>query len=457
MPRFRAESIEEELLLGDFQLDCSEIKLTQQTEDNPIQLKGPGLISIGSDGYFEFKILDAQISDPYGMRRRIHVETGEFYPTNLLFFLEAKDYQGRSWECAEVYPHVDELPPGPFLAYGMIRHLVANAPCLPETYTFEKASATIVFYDAFDFPATDSGKAETVVDGETVSSRVIPSATFSASDHQFHLELREKTNVLTVTCPGEKYTHWLERRAIESFEFAVGFKLRPMSIRTQAGNKEVLRWLPPEQRQDLGEVKPPVNVSIFAMDPNEFAKRLVGAYFSYIVGFTESRVHPISECVIAVNRSVQSSYDAHALSVSTAVEGVLNYAYEYLDPLPPQEESKLKAAKLILNDSEIDPAIKNRIDSALSAWSTRSARSKLNHLSDLGIVEKDNVKAWMSLRNYWVHRKPPENWDFVKTMKTVEKVTVLFYHLIFHAIGYQGNYVDYSTKGWPNAYYRKKE
>lgn len=82
-----------------------------------------------------------------------------------------------------------------------------------------------------------------------------------------------------------------------------------------------------------------------------------------------------------------------------------------------------------------------------------SVRGILNHLAALRIIRDKNVRDWNSLRNHWVHRKPPENWGHVETTSVADCVLTLFHHLIFHLIGYGGPYIDYSTEGWPEQYY----
>ncbi len=51
--------------------------------------------------------------------------------------------------------------------------------------------------------------------------------------------------------------------------------------------------------------------------------------------------------------------------------------------------------------------------------------------------------------NQFKRRELEQSLPLQEFLELSNKVLILFYHLIFFAIGYQGKYTDYSTIGWP--------
>ena len=56
--------------------------------------------------------------------------------------------------------------------------------------------------------------------------------------------------------------------------------------------------------------------------------------------------------------------------------------------------------------------------------------------------------------NTSAHGETPGSENLQALVDLCHKVTVLMYHLIFRAVGFEGAYIDYSTHGWPLKHYR---
>jgi len=69
-------------------------------------------------------------------------------------------------------------------------------------------------------------------------------------------------------------------------------------------------------------------------------------------------------------------------------------------------------------------------------------------------VTEGHVKAWSLLRNKTAHANTKAAGSTQDLVKLCDVVTVLLYHLIFKAIGYEGHYTDYSEYGYPPRRYR---
>ena len=58
-------------------------------------------------------------------------------------------------------------------------------------------------------------------------------------------------------------------------------------------------------------------------------------------------------------------------------------------------------------------------------------------------------KDWDQLRNKYAHGGHLREEYLQQALDIKDSVLVLFYHLIFFAIGYRGKFADYSKTDWP--------
>lgn len=65
-----------------------------------------------------------------------------------------------------------------------------------------------------------------------------------------------------------------------------------------------------------------------------------------------------------------------------------------------------------------------------------------------------HVKAWGTLRNQVAHANVQATGSLQQLVDLCEAVTMLLYHLIFKAVGYEGVYTDRSEYGYPTRWYR---
>lgn len=69
-------------------------------------------------------------------------------------------------------------------------------------------------------------------------------------------------------------------------------------------------------------------------------------------------------------------------------------------------------------------------------------------------MSKEQLKAWQKLRNKSAYSYQTHDLSGDEFIKLIFQVNVLFYHLIFYAIGYEGLYTDVSELGFPIKQYQ---
>ena len=138
------------------------------------------------------------------------------------------------------------------------------------------------------------------------------------------------------------------------------------------------------------------------------------------------------------------------------IEGILHELYG--EKVPPPEsikkavdylsntlEEALKDRTISLDDKDID-----KMKSNLGRLKSKSsAINILKHFISKNVVRKEDVDAWDYLRNKSAHAADKDCEVNQENITRRNRMMVLFYHLIFNLIGYQGIYTDYGVLGHP--------
>jgi len=149
----------------------------------------------------------------------------------------------------------------------------------------------------------------------------------------------------------------------------------------------------------------------------------------------------------------EASIDAEALALGVAVEGIVK---EVLTDRPTPDEALKGAvakAKGAVSRLGLDQTYQNRFCGALDHVLMPRTKERLHELASQGRIRKEHVDTWARLRNTWAHGSRPRDWGNQQLLDSISTVTVLFYCLVFAAIGYEGPFTDYSRRGWPDANY----
>jgi hypothetical protein len=181
-------------------------------------------------------------------------------------------------------------------------------------------------------------------------------------------------------------------------------------------------------------------------------------YLAHVLPYEppEARIwyHPLSDLVHAVLEASKASIDAEALELSVAVEGILKQEFPDLARPTAEMEEELDRARDLIAQSDLSPDVKMRIDGAVQAMKQPRAKDKLRELVNLGVVTREQVKAWERLRHPSSHAVRAHERELQDVVDLCGQVLVLFYHLVFWRIGYRAHYTDYGTNSWPTAEYR---
>jgi hypothetical protein len=246
----------------------------------------------------------------------------------------------------------------------------------------------------------------------------------------------------------------VEDRIVEALEFVAGHAVAfqivlvrraytvETTVRTRRDGLATERWEPPLKQ--LHVAVPGKNRST-----SRHHRRLFDRFFlNAIAGGTAG--HSISGQLAAVREASASRYiDAYALTLTVAIESLLASAGRArVSRRPSAREIQTLLAWMERWEGSDD--LKARARGAVAQLRERRAGDVMRALAKKGAVTKEQYDAWQKLRNRSAHRYQLHSATSPDELRQLlPQVVVLFYHLIFYAIGYKGPYTDYSSTDWP--------
>jgi hypothetical protein len=246
----------------------------------------------------------------------------------------------------------------------------------------------------------------------------------------------------------------LHNLVIAAFEFLTAKTVVPRVIDHHRRSTKTLRLLSPRPISHRTRLRRPI--SAHHLVDYEMPWRLFSLYLEYLCSYSGSGWHP---CVLHVHNAIEASansLDAARLGLCVAVEGLAK-----LIPVPTDDEQKKAIKKLIkvmkcviLRSGLNDTALGQRAEGLLIQLHTPRLKDRLEPLVKTGEIRPSLIKAWSELRHGAAHAaafdidnaRPDET---AKLLSGIDKVTTLMYEIIFHLIGYEEEYTDYSEWDQP--------
>jgi hypothetical protein len=242
------------------------------------------------------------------------------------------------------------------------------------------------------------------------------------------------------------------RRIMEAFHLVLGHPMNWMAMSVQEGQSFEVRIRP--QSLPKGQMHPPLpsgNIRISGSNKlsAKYHRKLFHRFMKYISA-TEDYRHPIWGQLNAIAEAGGASFiDAKALTLTVAIESLLQSEFPELGQPDQQTQDSIEAITEYIKAWDGDDTMKNRLFGAIGSFKNPSATDKMRKLVDKSAITKHQYESWKKLRNPSAHTYLSTGIPTTEMVQLLQTCEVLFYHLVFHAIDYEGPYVDYSTPGWP--------
>jgi hypothetical protein len=373
-----------------------------------------------------------------------HYEPGEIISEENYFALEGMDVSGNIWTSKKVWVNGTIS----FPAAGKVINTSLNEVTNVEEYEKQKVqnnqTIIIVCPGKYNLPSNEK---EDLPGGGWKFNRSV----FKANGIDFDIKTNDDHMIIIAKLESNDVNDDLYINIIESLSIIIGKLVHPIIVQHyhKFGNTVKIK----KYKQDISnkEVNPPFRYS----SPDEIV------YFStflekYIIAVGD----PHSELFgfwYKINRAWQADIENISLTLTVSIEG-LSKKYFSQYGFPDEEIiAQSVGAKKIIEESAFGERISQRLLANLENLNLPSPKSILYDMSKDSIFPKKFAETWVKLRNKSAHAAviDPDRETFQKHLDRINICLTLFYNLLFLVTGYQGKFIHYSQKGWPDNVFDK--
>lgn len=433
-------------LRGSLEIDCPKIELIPNAQiSSRSTLCGSGSIVLTEDGSFKLKVYFPDTFNLVYIFEHLQWEAGKVIPDTACYSVKACDISGSIWEAYYFIPDRSSGPNGSIIT-GSLQELRKQ-----EDLPIEHNRTCIDYYFnriiVVPFNTIVKEQEEVGATARKIASS-IRLARFTSCNINFEVEEIEGHTRLRASSASSQYSENLVNRIFEAFSFITATHASWSALAVRHGNLSETKIRAVDLNILSSRVLPPIRMQ--RVHINNDAWLAFDRYLSYTLSNKQDYLHPLSLEINSVIESGKASVDIQALTLSVSIEALLKSEMSHLHKPPFMlMEDIREAIRLIENSEDISPEFKSRIPGLLGGMNGIRAKDILNILSNLGLIDNELVKIYGTLRNKSAHGGRGSGSDFQNYYNRISAVLTLFYQIIFLAIGYEGDYVDYGSYGYP--------
>jgi hypothetical protein len=433
---------------GRLVLDFPALRLQQRRAAKPAVYVGKGLLEVVTDGEFKLRLYvesSEHHEHPFVKLARDFNETkpGDFIPDERYFLMSGHDINGFEWQCARVQADVQDAGHG-IVVTGVLQDVLKH-----EVVGLSEAihpRAAMYFFSELRVALGRPGVPHAT-------------ATFGAAGFEFtvtQVAAEEGGLVMLLRSSQAAMPATIETRVEEALRYVTASSANWCIVEKRYGTRREVMVVP----------RRPVHKSFFYEpvdhrhpDMKRHYWHLFARYVEHVLTADEPEAyHPLSSQLFHVFSGETRQLDLNGLVVGVAVEGILNVAFSDIGKPAPEflaarEALAHRVDKVRCKVPELERRVKGALDAMKS--STASATDKLKALEAAGVVTRESVKQWKDLRNKTAHAKGSyDPTALTKLYPLCNAVYTMLNRLVFQAIGYEGDFQDFSRRGWPKASFK---
>ena len=435
---FNLDEVIESFRQSEIEFDCPKMTLIQRKKGGEFY-EGQGYIRQDKNGNLTFKIYvtrhaNANIFSIFDMIGKVDDDL-------LYYHLTATDTDDTTWVADHVMPKPN---------WNMLKDTVIFAGTLrsmstKKDWTQERNILRLYYFENFELPLNACTKYEK--NNSPIAE--LDRATFTTLGIEFEIKNRHGTGLAII-------------EAINNSNFPVGFHMR-LQEALQFITARSARWSSRvESVKDSLEIelsspestsqKTTMSAPFMSFMP-EFRSHgwiLFGKYLEYVIANTNTYWNPVAYHLYNAREASANSIDARAIGVSVAVEAVASLIDLPPDPLTANRLKEFKSNMLeALHGQTAHREFSNRLKGAIDGLDKKSTIETLRLLGKMGRLGHEYEKSWSYLRNRHVHPKisalkKPDDKTYASQLHHIQRVEMILYQLIFHLIGYEGEFTDCS-------------
>lgn len=431
-----------------WEIDCPQINVKSRSPQNPCIFDGSGFFKQIASHQLTFKFYASAQSQNYINR---NLQLGEKIPDDAYFDLSAVDYKGRLWHCERILIDIKKSASGEFIIQGRIPKIICKGE-IAEYLECQGSKLEIRVFDDIKIPCNERTSIK-----KSIARGVESSKSMSRNIWKFRcckldfLLVKEDKDLLIINVVSneENILEYLRERILETLQFILGYPINWAVSYKRIGHTTEVTLCSPRQRSVSSRFQPPCILGGYFINEAQVFRRLFAKYLKHIINYDQP-LHPLWAQLNAIYEASSGVFiDAHALTLTVAIESIVSSEFFHLGKLTNKEKEAAHKALKYIEDWNDNTGIKERIKGSINAMFQPRVGDKMKALEKAGAITKAQAKAWQKLRNKSTHSYQTHNSKNSEFVELIFQMNVLFYHLIFYAIGYKGPYMDVSERGFP--------
>ena len=424
----------------ELELDFATIKIAQCSETEPVTYTGPGYFRQDAGGKLEVKCY-ATTTPQMGIaafNRQMRSSSGSLYSEEDYYRTSAIDHAGHEWEASpsllgSSISFVTDASVMILTPRSLVRRLgwKGSASRLRLEFFGQRERNWKALFGAHDIEYAD---------GQQLGLTIERGA--------------DEAVIVTASAPGS-LPPALEMRLVEALQFVLCLDLH-VDVSDIAGDgKRTGELRSAGARQSRINPYPPLNTR----SPGNTAAviTLFQHYLRYALGAQITDAwHPCSAHLAHARQASANSLEAWEVGLSVAVEGIANLIPA--DPPPETVDYRELRKELTawLGEHGYPESLVNRIGGMLGGLEMVRPKDRMMGLVGCGAASKDDLAAWVRVRNTAVHTRQVtssdlEDSELQRRFDQLHRVYRLMHGMVFHLIGYSGPYSNYAERGFPEA------
>lgn len=433
-------------LRGKLEINCPKIELTPTVPSTSRTiLQGSGAIALSDEGQFALMVYFPQTFALEEVFEHLEWEAGKVIPEDACYTVTAYDISGHVWKADNLIPDRNSGPNGSIIT-GRLLELKKQDDLTTAT---SKTRINYYFNRMIQVPFNTLIKEQEEV-GAT--ARKIKSsirlARFTSCNIEFEVEEVEGHTSLRAVCEADDYQTVFISRIFEAFTFITASCASWSALEICHRGTCETRIRAVDTNISSSRILPPIKLQRVQVSNDVWDA--FDCYLKHVLLNQQDYLHPISIEISSVIESGKASLDIQALTLAVSIEALLRE--EMADTHKDHENLKediAEAKRLINGSTKISADFKTRVPGLLGSMMNPRAKDILASLGSRGVIDEALIKIYGSLRNKSAHGGKGSGSGFQNYYNRISAVLVLFYQLVFLVIDYQGEYVDYSSYGYP--------
>jgi hypothetical protein len=435
------------VLANSFALEFLNAKLTQKRTSIPTIYQGSASITQDLNGRIQLKLyhiyqnpshLIQEISTAFGDDG---LEVGKLIEDSHYYDFEGFDLFGKRWTAPHIWlkGDISLASNGRVVTAELSRIESEKTISATTTAPIQPTNPSAQFFirGNFSIPFNEAEQVGNSI-GITTCILRLPSSTCTLRKHETHLEIiiQSVTNELS-----DEYLNLI----LEGISIAIGSNLKPQLKSAKSIDSRQVIIYSTNTKGDAAQLPPPIPTT----HPHhaEFLENFVSLFVEKVTGTHSHLVGYWYRILNAFSNDPENS----ALVLTTCIEGLIKTHFMARGQADKDLLEQIEEAGPLLKEMTIGERVKNLLTTSLGNAKSPRPKSALLSLEESGLITEDLTPLWNKLRNKSAHADElkMETHDLQKFIDELHGCLELFYRLVVHHIGYEGNIIQYAKPGWP--------